>query len=81
MPPMPATLPELDLMRRYVQKQKETRQYDVWLAKKVEQSRTSAEVGNLIPVSGVEARFSARRAATRMAPPVYSAQTRSPFWR
>ena len=45
--------------------QEEVQQYDAWLAKKVEQSRASAEAGNLIPASDVEARFAARRAATR----------------
>ena len=40
-------------------------QYDTWLAKKVEQSRASAKAGNLIPAADVEARFAARRAATR----------------
>ena len=54
-----------DFMRSYVAQQEETQQYDTWLAKKVEQSRVSAEAGNLIPASDVEARFAARRAATR----------------
>ena len=54
-----------DFMRSYVAQQEEAQQYDVWLAKKVEQSRTSAEAGNLIPAADVEARFAARRAATR----------------
>jgi len=54
-----------DFMRSYVAQQEEAQQYDAWLAKKVEQSRASAEAGNLIPASDVEARFAARRAATR----------------
>ena len=54
-----------DFMRSYVAQQEETQQYDTWLAKKVEQSRVSAEAGNLIPASDVEARFAARRSATR----------------
>lgn len=54
-----------DFMRSYVAQQDEAQQYDDWLTKKVEQSRTSAEAGNLIPASDVEARFAARRAATR----------------
>ena len=60
-----------EFMRSYVAQQKEALQYDAWLAKKVEQSRTSADAGNLIPAADVEARFAARRAATRagMAPP------------
>lgn len=54
-----------DFMRSYVAQQEETQQYDAWLAKKVELSRASAEAGNLIPAADVEARFAARRAATR----------------
>src|SRR5690625_5760938 len=40
-----------DFMRSYVAQQEEVQQYDAWLAKKVEQSRASAEAGNLIPAS------------------------------
>ncbi len=54
-----------DFMRSYVAQQEEAQQYDAWLAKKVEQSRASAEAGKLIPAADVEARFAARRAATR----------------
>jgi len=54
-----------DFMRSYVAQQEEAQQYDAWLAQKVEQSRASAEAGNLIPAADVEARFAARRAATR----------------
>ena len=54
-----------DFMRSYVAQQEEVQQYDAWLAKKVEQSRASAEAGSLIPASDVEARFAARRTATR----------------
>ena len=53
-----------DFMHSYVAQQEEAQQYDAWLVKKVEQSRASAEAGNLIPASDVEARFAARRAAT-----------------
>lgn len=54
-----------DFMRTYVAQQKEAPQYDAWLAEKVEQSRASADAGNLVPAADVEARFAARRAATR----------------
>ena len=54
-----------DFMRSYVAQQEQAQQYDVWLAKKVEQSRASVQAGNLIPSSDVEARFAARRTATR----------------
>lgn len=56
-----------DFMRSYVAQQQETQQYDAWLTKKIEQSQASAETGNLIPAADVEARFAARRAATRIA--------------
>ena len=54
-----------DFMRSYVAQQDELKQYDAWWQKKVEQSRASAEAGNLISAADVEARFAARRAATR----------------
>ncbi|MGS2742847.1 CopG family ribbon-helix-helix protein [Halomonas sp. LS-001] len=53
-----------DFMRNYVAQQ-QTQDYDAWLIAKVEQSRASAEAGNLIPAADVEAKFAARRAATR----------------
>ncbi|GHE20377.1 CopG family ribbon-helix-helix protein [Halomonas urumqiensis] len=53
-----------DFMRHYVEQQ-EAPDYDAWLMAKVEQSQASAEAGNLIPAADVEARFAARRAATR----------------
>ncbi|ARB45415.1 CopG family ribbon-helix-helix protein [Alloalcanivorax xenomutans] len=54
-----------DFMRDYVARQQKAQDYDDWLITKVEQSRASAEAGNLIPDADVEARFAARRAATR----------------
>ena len=54
-----------DFMRNYVAQQHEAKDYDAWLIDKVEQSRASAEAGKLIPAADVEARFAARRAATR----------------
>lgn len=54
-----------DFMRSYVTQQQEAQHYDALLADKVEQARASAEAGNLIPAADVEARFAARRAATR----------------
>lgn len=54
-----------DFMRNYVAQQQEAKDYDAWLIAKVEKSRSSAEAGNLIPAADVEARFAARRAATR----------------
>lgn len=54
-----------DFMRSYVAQQDEEQQYIIWLSQKVEQSRASAKSGNLIAAADVEARFEARRAATR----------------
>ena len=54
-----------DFMRSYVQQQQEAVDYDTWLSAKVEQSRASANAGHLIPAADVEAKFAARRAATR----------------
>lgn len=54
-----------DFMRDYVQQQQEAVDYDAWLSAKVEQSRASANAGHLIPAADVEAKFAARRAATR----------------
>jgi len=54
-----------DFMRNYVAQQNEAQDYDAWLIAKVEQSRASANAGNLIPAADVEAQFAARRAATR----------------
>lgn len=54
-----------DFMRDYVKQQQESREYDAWLRAKVEQSRLSANAGNLVPAAEVEARFAERRAATR----------------
>ncbi|WP_110650895.1 CopG family ribbon-helix-helix protein [Salinicola peritrichatus] len=54
-----------DFMRDYVAQQQEAQDYDAWLTAKVEQSRASAEAGKLVPAAEVEARFAARRAATR----------------
>ncbi|MCL2658885.1 MAG: hypothetical protein FWD62_16065 [Betaproteobacteria bacterium] len=54
-----------DFMRDYVKQQQEAAEYDAWLRAKVERSRASADAGNLVPAAEVEAKFAARRAATR----------------
>jgi predicted transcriptional regulator len=54
-----------DFMRDYVKGQQGTEGYDAWLRAKVEQSRASADAGDLVPAAEVEAKFAARRAATR----------------
>ncbi len=52
-------------MRDYVKQQQEAAEYDAWLRGKVQRSKASADAGNLVPAAEVEARFAARRAATR----------------
>ena len=52
-----------DFMRTYVAQQ-QAQNYDSWLTAKVDQSRASAEAGDLIPAAEVETKFAARRAAT-----------------
>ncbi|MDA8448255.1 hypothetical protein M5C97_20520 [Acidovorax sp. NCPPB 3859] len=54
-----------DFMRDYVKQQQEAAEYDAWLRGKVQRSKASADAGNLVPAAEVEARFAARRAATR----------------
>lgn len=55
-----------DFMRDYVkQQQREAAEYDAWLRAKVRRSKASADAGNLEPVAEVEAKFAARRSATR----------------
>ncbi|MBO3036853.1 hypothetical protein J4764_09370 [Burkholderia pseudomallei] len=54
-----------DFMRDYVKQQLEAIEYDAWLRAKVERSRVSADIGNLVPAAEVDNEFAARRAATR----------------
>lgn len=54
-----------DFMRDYVAQQEVGAGYETWLNDKVEQSRSSADTGQLVPAADVEAKFAARRAATR----------------
>jgi predicted transcriptional regulator len=53
-----------DFMRDYV-RQQQSSDYDRWLHAKVKGSLASANGGNLVPAAEVEAKFAARRAATR----------------
>ncbi|MDN7934256.1 hypothetical protein QZM52_23470 [Burkholderia metallica] len=54
-----------DFMRDYVKQQQEAVGYDAWLRVKVERSRVSADIGNLVPAAEVDTEFAMRRAATR----------------
>jgi predicted transcriptional regulator len=55
-----------DYMREFVQQQQEASAYDAWFRGQVEIGLDSANAGRLIPADEVEARFAARRAATRL---------------
>src|SRR5690625_1417397 len=54
-----------DFMRSYVAQQEDAQQYDDWLEKKVEQSRSSSEDDTLISAEYVETRCAAHHVATR----------------
>ena len=54
-----------DFMREFVQQQQEAAAHDAWLRRQVQIGLDSANAGNLIPAAEVEAKFAAKRAATR----------------
>ena len=54
-----------DFMRDFVQQQQEMAEHDAWFRRQVQAGLDSANAGRLVPAAEVEARFSARRAATR----------------
>lgn len=54
-----------DFMREFVQQQQDAAAQDAWFRQQVQAGLDSANAGNLIPADEVEARFAARRAATR----------------
>ena len=54
-----------DFMREFVQKQQEVAEHDAWFRRQVQAGLDSADAGRLVPAIEVEARFAARRAATR----------------
>lgn len=54
-----------DFMREFVQTQHNTAEHDAWFREQVQAGLDSAHAGRLIPAVEVEARFAARRAATR----------------
>lgn len=51
-----------ELMREFVQRQRQTREYDEFLLRKVQAARTSMYAGAGISNDEVEAQFAARRA-------------------
>lgn len=56
-----------DFMREFVQQQAEVAEQDAWFRGQVQAGVASADAGNLIPSSEVEAHFASRRAASRRA--------------
>lgn len=54
-----------DFMREFVQQQQEAAEHDAWFRRQVQIGLDSANAGNLVPAAEVEAKFAARRAATR----------------
>ncbi|KAF1019006.1 MAG: hypothetical protein GAK30_03349 [Paracidovorax wautersii] len=54
-----------DFMREFVQQQQELADHDAWLRQQVQAGLDSANAGHLLPAAEVEAKFAARRAATR----------------
>jgi len=54
-----------DFMREFVQQQQEAAAHDAWFRRQVQMGLDSANAGNLIPAAEVEARFAAKRVATR----------------
>jgi len=54
-----------EFMRDYVLSQQQAAEYDAWFRQQVQAGITAANAGELTPASEVEARFAARRLATR----------------
>lgn len=54
-----------DFMREFVQQQQSAADHDVWFRQQVQAGMDSANAGRLVNAADVEAKFSARRAATR----------------
>ena len=54
-----------DFMRDYVRQQQEEAAHDAWFHREVQAGIDAANAGNLIPAADVEAKFAAKRAATR----------------
>ncbi|MFJ7797090.1 CopG family ribbon-helix-helix protein [Pseudomonas sp. NPDC096950] len=58
----PASQIVRDMMRQFVQKQRESREYEAFLQRKVDIARASMEAGEGLTNDEVEAEFTARRA-------------------
>lgn len=60
----PASQVVRELMREFVQRQREAREHDTFLRRKVELARASMQAGRERPNEAMEANFAARRAQT-----------------
>ncbi|MEO6680481.1 MAG: antitoxin of toxin-antitoxin stability system [Pseudomonas sp.] len=58
----PASQIVRDMMRQFVQKQRESREYEAFLQRKVDIARASMDAGEGLTNDEVEAEFAARRA-------------------
>lgn len=58
----PASQVMRELMREFVQRQRQAREYEQFLAQKVQLARTSMQAGVGRPNEAIEAEFAARRA-------------------
>lgn len=54
-----------DFMREFVQQQRQAAEHDAWYRAQVQAGLDSANAGKLVPAADVEAKFAAKRAATR----------------
>lgn len=54
-----------DFMRDFVRQQQEAAEHDAWFRRQVQAGLDSANSGNLVPAAEVEAKFTAKREATR----------------
>ncbi|MFN3327108.1 MAG: antitoxin of toxin-antitoxin stability system [Bryobacteraceae bacterium] len=61
----PASQIVRELMREFVERQRQAREYDAFLRAKVETARAQAASGQVVSNADVQARFAARRAALR----------------
>lgn len=61
----PASQVVRELMREFIERQRQTREYDVFLRAKVDTARAQIASGQYASEADVEARFAARRSALR----------------
>ncbi|WP_323696637.1 hypothetical protein [Thiorhodovibrio litoralis] len=54
-----------EFMREFVRQHQETSEHEDWFLRQVKIGLDSANAGKLVPAAEVEAKFAARRAATR----------------